>query len=143
MRFIEWMPVGAGAAARAFFDRHFIAANELIARLPVLLTSDAPRGNGPARTFRLPNARGTVGFITPASEHFCNACNRIRVTATGSLCACLFGERGVDMRHALCEGVSATALQALLAQAIDSKPAHHPFGADFKIDAGAMALIGG
>ena len=143
VRFIELMPVGTGEAARAFFNRHFIAANELIARLPVLMASDAPRGNGPARTFRLPHARGTVGFITPASEHFCNACNRIRVTATDSLCACLFGDRGVDMRHALCEGVSQVALEALLARAIDSKPERHPLGADFKIDAGAMALIGG
>ncbi|MBI5651530.1 MAG: radical SAM protein [Chloroflexi bacterium] len=143
VRFIELMPVGAGDAAREFFAKHFIAANELIARLPALMLGDSPRGNGPARTYRLPNARGTVGFITPASEHFCNACNRIRVTASGSLCACLFGDRGVDMRRALCAGVSEAALQELLARAIGSKPEHHPFGTDFKIEAGAMSLIGG
>jgi len=143
VRFIELMPVGVGDSAREFFDRHFIPATELIARLPALLEGDAPRGNGPARTYRLPNARGTIGFITPASEHFCNACNRIRVTATGALCACLFGERGVDMRQALCKGVSETALQELLARAINTKPEHHPFGTDFKIQAGAMSQIGG
>jgi GTP 3',8-cyclase len=143
IRFIELMPVGLGDAARKFFDEHFIPANELTARLPALMAGDAPRGNGPARTFRLPDARGTVGFITPASEHFCNACNRIRVTASGSLCACLFGDRGVDMRQALCQGVSQEALQEMLARAIDSKPEQHPFGEGFKIQAGAMSMIGG
>lgn len=143
VRFIELMPVGASEAARDFFNRHFIAANELIARLPALMQGESPRGNGPARTYRLPAARGTIGFITPASEHFCNACNRIRVTANGALCACLFGDRGVDMRHALCEGVSAAALQELLARAIGSKPERHPFGDDYSIDASAMSQIGG
>ena len=84
-----------------------------------------------------------VGTNAAASEHFCNACNRIRVTARGALCACLFGERGTDVRGALYEGVSESALQDLLARAIDDKPERHPFGDDFAIDAGAMSEIGG
>lgn len=143
VRFIELMPVGGSEAARDFFAKHFISANELIARLPELAKSDSPRGSGPARTYRLPNACATIGFITPASEHFCNACNRLRVTAHGALCACLFGERGEDMRGALCEGVSESALQQLLIRAIGSKPEQHPFGADFKINVEAMSKIGG
>ena len=143
VRFIELMPVGASDTARDFFKRHFISASELMARIPELAKSDSPRGNGPARTYRLPGARATVGFITPASEHFCNACNRIRVTAQGALCACLFGKRGEDMRGALCEGISETKLQELLVRAIGSKPEQHPFGDDFKIDAAAMSEIGG
>ncbi len=143
VRFIELMPVGVSAAAREFFARHFIPANELIARLPELARSDSPQGNGPARTFRLPDARATIGFITPASEHFCNACNRLRVTARGALCTCLFAERGTDVRGALCEGVSQAALQALLARAIGDKPASHPFGAEYAIQADAMSKIGG
>ncbi len=143
VRLIELMPVGGSDAARDFFAKHFISANELIARLPELARSDAPRGSGPARTYRLPNAQATLGFITPASEHFCNACNRLRVTAHGALCACLFGERGEDMRGALCEGISETALQELLVRAIGSKPEQHPFGEQFKINADAMSKIGG
>jgi cyclic pyranopterin phosphate synthase len=144
VRFIELMPVGVSDVARDFFDQHFISAGELIARLPELAKSESPQGSGPARTYRLPGAQATIGFITPASEHFCNACNRLRVTAQGSLCACLFGERGEDMRGALCEGVSGTKLQELLARAIDSKPEQHPFGADFKITSvEAMSKIGG
>lgn len=144
VRFIELMPVGASDVAREFFSQHFISAGELIARLPELSKSDSPQGNGPARTYRLPGAQATVGFITPASEHFCNACNRLRVTARGALCACLFGERGEDMRGALCEGVSESKLQELLARAIDKKPEQHPLGKDFKITSvESMSKIGG
>jgi cyclic pyranopterin phosphate synthase len=142
VRFIELMPVGASDAASDLFARHFISANEIRARLPELDAASV-HGNGPARTYRLPGAPGTIGFITPASEHFCNACNRIRVTARGALCACLFGERGTDVRGALCEGVSEAALQNLLARAIGEKPERHPLGDDFAIDAGAMSEIGG
>ncbi len=142
VRFIELMPVGTSAAASDFFSRYFISASDIRARLPELDAATV-HGNGPARTYRLPGAPGTIGFITPASEHFCNACNRIRVTARGALCACLFGERGTDVRGALCEGVSESALQDLLARAIDDKPERHPFGDDFAIDAGAMSEIGG
>jgi len=144
VRFIELMPVGVSDAARDFFNRHFIAASELMARLPALSKSDAPQGSGPARTYRLPGAQATLGFITPASEHFCNACNRLRVTARGTLCACLFGERGEDARGALCEGVSEDKLQALLVRAIGSKPEQHPLGDDFKITSvDAMSKMGG
>ena len=143
VRFIELMPVGANDAARDFFQRYFISAGELIARLPELAQSDAPRGNGPARTYRLPGAETTIGFITPASEHFCNACNRIRVTAQGAVCACLFGNREMDLRQTLCENVNESALQELLARAIGSKPEQHPLGEDFALRVKAMSEIGG
>ncbi len=143
VRFIELMPVGANDAARELFNRHFISADELIARLPELAQSDAPRGNGPARTYRLPGAETTIGFITPASEHFCNACNRIRVTAHGAVCACLFGSNQMDLRQVLCENVNENALQELLARAIGSKPEQHPSGDDFAIHVQAMSKIGG
>lgn len=143
VRFIELMPVGVNDTARDFSQRHFISADELIARLPELAQSDAPRGNGPARTFRLPGAHTTVGFITPASEHFCNACNRIRVTAQGAVCACLFGNREMDLRQVLCEHVNENALQELLARAIGSKPEQHPLGDDFALRVKAMSEIGG
>ena len=143
VRFIELMPVGANDVAREFFARHFISADELIARLPELTRSDSPRGNGHARTYCLPGSRMTVGFITPASEHFCNACNRIRVTAQGAVCACLFGSREMDLRQVLCEHVNETALQELLARAIGAKPEQHPIGDDFVLRVKAMSKIGG
>jgi cyclic pyranopterin phosphate synthase len=91
----------------------------------------------------LPNARGTIGFITPTSEHFCSACNRIRIMPHGEARACLSGGDGVDLRGALCESADESSLQQLLAQAIRAKPLQHPWGAEFCIVAGAMSEIGG
>jgi cyclic pyranopterin phosphate synthase len=143
VRFIELMPVGSSEAAREFFAKRFIPASEIRARLPQLVAIASPRGNGPARTYRLPNARGTIGFITPTSEHFCGTCNRIRIMPNGEARSCLFGGNGVDLRSALCKGADESSLQQLLAQAICAKPLHHPWGKEFRIVAGAMSEIGG
>ena len=63
-------------------------------------------GNGPARVFRLPDAKGTLGFITPVSQHFCPTCNRLRLTADGKLRPCLLAEGEVDVMGALRVGAS-------------------------------------
>ncbi|MBI5650155.1 MAG: GTP 3',8-cyclase MoaA [Chloroflexi bacterium] len=143
VRFIELMPVGVTDAAREFFARHFVSAREIQARLPALepVTSHAERGNGPAKIFRLPNARGTIGFITAASDHFCAMCNRIRITARGEARSCLFGNDGFDVRAAI--NGDDTKLQRLLTEVVNSKPECHPLGDEFQIVAGAMAEIGG
>ncbi len=141
VRFIELMPVGMSDTSRGFFPRHFIAAHELLVRIPELEQVSGPVGNGPARTYRLPNARGTVGFITPASDHFCSICNRIRVTARGEARACLFGPSGINLRGAIHS--TPADLQELLARVIASKPERHPLDAEFRISVGAMSEIGG
>lgn len=138
VRLIELMPVGASEAARTYFSRHFISAREVRAHLPTLRAVDSPTGNGPARTYQLPGALGTIGFITPASEHFCAACNRLRLTARGALRSCLFSDRAVETR-----GAPGPELPALLREAVRAKPAHHPLGEGFTILAGTMAEIGG
>jgi len=63
----------------------------------------APTGNGPVRTYRIPGAQGTVGFISPLGEHFYETCNRLRLTADGKLRACLFKTGELDLRPALNE----------------------------------------
>jgi GTP 3',8-cyclase len=138
VRLIELMPVGASEAARVYFSRHFISAREVRAHLPALQAVDSPTGNGPARTYQLPGALGTIGFITPASEHFCAVCNRLRLTARGALRSCLFSDRSVETR-----GAPEPELPALLREAVRAKPAHHPLGEGFTILADAMAEIGG
>ncbi len=143
VRFIELMPVGTNEAAREFFTEHFIAASELATRLPDLEPVAAPRGNGPARTYSLPGAQGTIGFITPASEHFCAACNRIRVTARGVVRGCLFGAEELDIREALRSNETVSSLQQLLTRTIGAKPERHPWGDDFTILAQAVSQIGG
>ena len=89
VRFIELMPVGTEPSGHRFFEKHFIPVAEMRDRLGPLESLPAELG-GPARLFRLPGARGKVGFIAPVSEHFCETCNRLRLTATGELRPCLF-----------------------------------------------------
>jgi cyclic pyranopterin phosphate synthase len=122
VRFIELMPfVGEGSP-------RFIPASEMRQRLermgelePCLPTT----GNGPAKYFRFPNARGTVGFITPVSEHFCFQCNRMRLTADGRLRPCLLSDYEIDLRQPLRSGISLAGLKELFEQAVASKPLCH------------------
>jgi GTP 3',8-cyclase len=134
------MPIDGSEEARDFFARHFVSANELMARLEGLEPIEAPRGSGPARTYRLPNARGTLGFITPASQHFCSSCNRIRVTSEGVALPCLFSEQGANIRAKLRDHEQA---KQALEMTIKAKPETHPIGSDFAVVAGAMGRIGG
>jgi cyclic pyranopterin phosphate synthase len=83
------------------------------------------KGNGPARYWRLPGSTGTFGFITPISEHFCGACNRLRLTADGRLRPCLLSDREVDVRTPMRAGASDAELAALFAEAVRAKPSGH------------------
>jgi GTP 3',8-cyclase len=82
-------------------------------------------GNGPAKYFRLPGARGTVGFISPVTEHFCFQCNRLRLTADGKLRPCLLSDEEIDLKEPLRSGAPAEELKNLISQAIASKPKGH------------------
>ena len=71
-----------------------------------------------------------LGFITPLSHNFCEGCNRVRLTCTGTLFMCLGQEDAVDLRAAL----RASAEDTLLAEAIDRAVRHKPKGHDFLIN---------
>jgi cyclic pyranopterin phosphate synthase len=99
VRFIEYMPL----------DRHIATGSTLISAGLILerLRRDhgvepvaGPFGLGPARYYRVPGARGTIGFIAGVSDHFCDTCNRLRLTADGRLKTCLFSaaDRELDVR---------------------------------------------
>ncbi len=127
IRFIELMPIGNtqawGGGFPASQDR-YVSVQEMRSRLEILelVTTNAPLGSGPARTFRAPGAPGTVGFISPLGEHFCQSCNRLRLTADGKLRACLAEVGEVSLREALRSGQP---VEKFLLQAVASKPAHH------------------
>jgi len=124
VRFIELMPVSYGSA----MNRHFVPASEIKKRLEVLgkLDPGPPiAGNGPARYFRFSGARGTVGFITPISEHFCFRCNRLRLTADGKLLPCLLSQEEVDVKRALRQDMSTMELKELFEEAVARKPLCH------------------
>jgi cyclic pyranopterin phosphate synthase len=105
-------------------------------------------GGGPARYYRLPGAAGTIGFISPLTEHFCGACNRLRLTADGQLRPCLLSDHEIDLRTPLRSGAGLGEIARILEQAIAAKPSGHHLGTCAPGEAAgvrdrAMAQIGG
>jgi cyclic pyranopterin phosphate synthase len=127
VRFIELMPLnGDGTVAP-----RFISAGEIRGRLKQLgkLEPCLPgAGNGPAKYFRFSGAKGTIGFITPISEHFCFNCNRLRLTSDGKLRSCLLADEEVDLKKPLRKGISPGGLKSLIEEAVAKKPLCHKLG---------------
>jgi cyclic pyranopterin phosphate synthase len=150
LRFIEWMPVGDDTLVHADWREHVVTAGETRARVEAELGPLVPAydlvGAGPARTFRLADAgttAGTLGFISAISEHFCDSCNRLRLTANGMLRPCLLSDHEIDLRDALRSGAETEQLQDLIRQAIQAKPQGHRLASGQRAEARAMAQIGG
>jgi GTP 3',8-cyclase len=122
VRFIEVMPVGENLGISA---AEYVPATEILQRLRLmgdLQPVPGPAGNGPATYFRLPDAAGTVGVITPMSHNFCERCNRMRLTAHGRLRPCLFGSIETDLRTTLRAGGDIT---PLIRDTLAIKPERH------------------
>lgn len=96
VRFIEYMP----AVQEEGWQRYCISGDEILERIaarhPLELMDKGPFA-GPSRDFRIPGARGSIGIITAVSCHFCDDCNRIRVTSTGKAKGCLFADEKTDL----------------------------------------------
>ncbi len=105
-------------------NERYISVVEMHRRLAPLrlVPAESPHGNGPARTFTIPGALGTVGFISPLGEHFCASCNRLRLTADGALRPCLLIDCEILIRDALREGRD---LAPHLKKAVQMKPKGH------------------
>jgi cyclic pyranopterin phosphate synthase len=127
VRFIEIMPIGNaqdwGEGFPAPAER-YVSVQEMRAQLETwnLKPETSPQGNGPARTFRIPGALGTIGFISPLGEHFCASCNRLRLTSDGKLRSCLVIPNEVSLRDAVRSGQP---LESFFEQAIAQKPEGH------------------
>ena len=103
VRFIEFMPLDRRVAAGDDLGGagHLLPAGDILRRLMrehVLIGSEGPYGHGPAQYWKVAGARGTIGFIAGVSDHFCETCNRLRLTADGRLRTCLFSGRELDVR---------------------------------------------
>ena len=123
VRFIEFMPFQSEEGQ----DR-FVSAEEILerlARVAPLLKTVSKSGNGPARHYRFASALGKVGIISPISEHFCQTCNRLRVTADGKLRTCLFSVEETDLRTPLRQGASDQEIMEVIQGAIKRKPERH------------------
>jgi GTP 3',8-cyclase len=127
VRFIEFMPIGP---ANGWEPDHCIPSAEIKRRLESFsplepLDQGKATHDGPARLFKIPGAAGTIGLISPVSDHFCTSCNRLRLTADGKLKTCLFSEAEVDLKPLLRSGCGDDILEKTLAEAISQKPLRH------------------
>ena len=138
VRFIELMP---------FADvTKFIPSSEIrqrIVSLGTLKPCSPITGNGPARYYRLPGARGTIGFISPITEHFCSSCNRMRLTSDGRLCPCLLADNEIDLKGLLRHNASLQELERLILKAVASKPERHHLADGIAPMKQNMSQIGG
>jgi cyclic pyranopterin phosphate synthase len=145
LTFIETMPLGIIEEDRT--DRYLplTEVRRIIETRYTLLASDKRTG-GPARYWTAQETGQTLGFITPLTHNFCESCNRVRVTATGTLFMCLGQEDRVELRDLLRTGGPA-ALDAALDRAMALKPKGHDFvierrGAEPAVSR-TMSLTGG
>ena len=123
---IETMPMGEVEADRT---DQYLSLTALRAELESFwtLTDLAITTGGPARYVNVAETGGRLGFITPLSHNFCEACNRVRLTCTGTLHTCLGQEDSADLRAVLRAGASDTDLVEAIRNAVDAKPKGHDF----------------
>ncbi|MFI5033627.1 MAG: GTP 3',8-cyclase MoaA [Reyranellales bacterium] len=145
--FIEVMPMGElGGEARLdqYLPLSMVRAD--IARHLTLHESDYHTG-GPARYFKVAETGGRLGFITPLTHNFCESCNRVRLTCTGTLYMCLGQEDAADLRAPLRASESDDLLDQAITEAIARKPKGHDFIIDRRHTAPAvrrhMSVTGG
>ncbi len=133
---IETMPMGEIGEDRT---HQFVALDAVRQDLAAVwtLTPLADTTLGPARYYRVEETGGRIGFITPLSHTFCDTCNRVRVTCTGTLHTCLGREDAVDLRAALRTSDDDELVRALIRAAVAMKPEAH----DFRIGVGETPAV--
>ncbi len=151
VRFIEFMPAGE---AGSWNKRQFIAVED-VARQITSLGSLTPLAtnteSGPARVFTLKTAdgrHGKIGFISPISHHFCDKCNRLRLTAEGRLRACLLQENESDLKALIRRKASDEEIKDIIRKTIEHKPKGHELRStedvlQHNLHNGKMSRIGG
>ncbi|MBF0164162.1 MAG: GTP 3',8-cyclase MoaA [Magnetococcales bacterium] len=148
LRFIETMPVGR-AGMRS--TPHFVPAEEIVELARAgggseLISVESPRerGAGPARYFRIANSDTEVGIISALSRHFCDTCNRMRLTSRGELVLCLGNVDQVDLKLPLRAGATDAELIDIIRAAVDRKPLRHHFDTGPEVvEAREMSGLGG
>ncbi|WP_430423096.1 GTP 3',8-cyclase MoaA [Phenylobacterium sp.] len=123
---IETMPMGEIEADRT---DQYLSLGEVRRELESFWTLDeiAHRTGGPARYVRIAETGGRLGLITPLSHNFCESCNRVRLTCTGTLHTCLGQEDATDLRAVLRAGATDAELMAAIRGGVDAKPKGHDF----------------
>ena len=129
VRFIETMPIGlVGIEA---LEQH-ISEKDIFAKLNKHLGNklnsiNASKTDGPAHNFRIKGTNSTVGIISAVSNHFCQTCNRVRLTAKGDLILCLGQEDAISLKDAVRSDLTNDEIKNMIVNAINKKPEKHEF----------------
>jgi cyclic pyranopterin phosphate synthase len=141
VRFIEYMPTNTAPE----WSSAFVSGDEILEQLRAVYPLESvpsAESDGPASMFRIRGAMGTIGIITPISHHFCESCNRLRVTASGVVKGCLFDGGTVSLTPYL--ESSDQELRAVLMRVLVNKPdRHHLLDHDPLLKPFAMSEVGG
>ena len=144
IRFIEFMPSGGG---QAWEETNLITAPQIQKRLLKmgdLIPLSSDRWGGPAMRFRFREAPGEIGLIGAVSNHFCETCNRLRLTADGKIRTCLFSDEEFDVKELLRKGGTNEDLRHQLHEALRKKPEGHCINTNqFRKCQRSMSAIGG
>jgi len=142
VRFIEHMPFQTAQGKNEKLVP-FSGMKDILAAggFPTLLPES--HGDGPAQVFRIPGAKGSLGFVSPVSRHFCEECNRIRLTADGRIKPCLLSNQEYNIKELLRSGCTDQELEEYLIDAIWHKPNQHLLDDETTELRRGMSKIGG
>jgi cyclic pyranopterin phosphate synthase len=142
LRFIETMPIGDTGRQASHQYVNLQDIKQRLAKSYELIPGVMP-GGGPARYVQVAGTELRIGFITPLSQHFCETCNRVRITADGTLYLCLGQSDKVALRPLLRNGISDEELKQVILKAIAMKPEKHEFNEKPQQIVRFMSLTGG
>jgi cyclic pyranopterin phosphate synthase len=143
VRFIEMMPFGS---VGDFADAGVVKSEETMDRIAAALGPLTPvnlSAEDPARTYRLADAAGSLGFISPVSQPFCSKCGRLRLTADGRLRLCLLRDDEEDLLTPLRAGASYEQMREIFRAAAFRRPYGHALAEKMFPQARVMIQIGG
>ena len=145
VRFIEYMPIGT---PDLIVKKKLLTPEikNIISQHGKIYKVDNGLNDGPAQLYRFEEGKGSIGFISPVSQHFCNSCNRMRLTASGKLRSCLLSDKTTDISGPLRRGCSDEELYQIMLNAAAQKGEKHHLelessSADKVLD--QMSSIGG
>lgn len=144
IRFIEYMPIGIPRINNIGKQLLAPEIKKRINKLGELIPVKNGINDGPAKRYKFKDAKGEIGFIDAISRHFCKQCNRLRLTASGQLRACLLSDRQDDLKGPLRKGYLDSELADVFLRAVSHKPFDHNIACDQPGEvAGQMSAIGG
>ena len=144
VRYIEYMPSGNGEEWKVSNILTIPQIKSRLQNVGKLIPIPSDRWDGPAKRFRIEGALGEIGLIGAVSSHFCDDCNRLRLTPDGKIRTCLFSDEEIDVKELLRKGGSDRDLKEQLLVALKKKPERHTINThQFKKCQRNMSAIGG